>query len=53
MTYSTVTLEDSEAQGDEKTKDLEGVTPVSDNLANESSNEHVEENDQNEIGSKE
>ena len=54
VTYSTVTLEDSETQGDEKkTEDPEGVTPVSDNPANESSNEHVEENDQNETGSKE
>ena len=53
VTYSTVTLEDSEAPGDEKTEDPEGVTSVSDNSDNESSNEHVEENDQNETGSKE
>ena len=60
VTYSTVTLEDSETQGDDKTEDTEGVTPVSDNPANESINEPNEqieendqENDQNETGSKE
>lgn len=50
VTYSTVTLEDSETTVDEGTDD---VTPIADNSADESSGEHREENDQNETDSKE
>jgi len=53
VTYSTVTLEDSETQNDEETEESEDVTPITDEPSNESSSGQIEENDQDETTTKE